>query len=108
MLNCSIDKFNFELLFLFSTKFPLEPPIICLTSYYHSTNNHIFNENGIILYDKISPKYWSSSYKLFEILNDIWNIMNEIKFNNKIIINNMSIDKILLNYTTLIKQKNYI
>jgi ubiquitin-protein ligase len=109
LLNCSANKFNFELLLLFSTKFPLEPPIICLTSYYYSSNNPLLDENGIILYDKISPKYWSSSHKLFEILNDIWNIMNDIEFNNKNIINNyMSIEQILEKYTMLIKQKNYI
>jgi ubiquitin-protein ligase len=108
ILNCSIDKLNFKLSFIFSVKYPLEPPIIYFTSYYNSINNSIFNNDGIILYDKISPKYWSSAQKIYDIIIDILEIMDKIKFENKIINNNSSVIEILQNYTNLIKQKNFI
>jgi len=105
-----VNNLKFKVLLLFSNKYPLEPPIICFISYYHFTHNNILNENGIILYDKISPKYWSSSYKLFEILNDIWNILNDVKFNdnNTVVLNNLPVKQILSNYAVSIKQQNCI
>ena len=68
----------------FPQQYPIEPPIINITSHVYITGSHCVMDNGIIFVDSIVPCEWVPNSKIINILKDICKSLSTVSNNMKI------------------------
>lgn len=106
--NPNLDKI--ELNILFPHKYPLDGPFIYLSTYPHKADNYLVTSEGLIILEQTSPKKWSTFNKIQQILEIVWNKINEIyaKDNIELIENKNNVLRLRERYSEIIKTRNLI
>lgn len=99
-----------ELNILFPHKYPLDGPFIYLSTYLKEADNYLITSEGLIILEQTSPKKWSTFNKIQQILEIVWNKINEIyvKGNMELIENKNNVLKLRERYSEIIKTRNLI
>ena len=99
-------KFDINILIIFTSHFPTEPPFIMIESPIVNIepNNNIFNEGHIYL-DEISPKLWNPKTKIINVISKLEELFNKLKI-SKYMDHKYEYSTVLKEYDNLLKKNN--